>query len=81
MKIEVIALRRYENSKLKAFVDVLFDDSYVVKGFRIVDSDKGLFVGMPQQMGRNGKWYDIFQPINEEIRQKLCETILACYAE
>ena len=80
-KIEVVNLRRFENGKLKAFADVLFDESYVVKGFRIVEGKEGLFVGFPQQNGKDGRWYNIFQAANDGVRDRLSEIVLASYLE
>lgn len=80
-KIEVVNLRRFDNGKLKAFADVLFNESYVVKGFRIVEGKNGLFVGFPQENGKNGKWYSTFQAINEGARDRLSEIVLASYLD
>ena len=80
-KIEVINLRRFDNGKLKAFADVLFDESFVVKGFRIVEGKDGLFVGFPQENGKNGRWYNTFQVTNDGVKNQLCEIVLASYLE
>ena len=80
-KIEVVNLRRLENGKLKAFADVLLDETYLVKGFRIAEGSEGLFVGFPQQNGKNGRWYDTFQAINDEAKKRLSEIVMAAYME
>lgn len=43
---------------LKAFCDVCVNDSIVIKGVRIVEGKKGLFIGMPSEQGKDNKWYD-----------------------
>ena len=49
---------------LKAFADVAVNDAVLVKGFRVVDGKKGLFVGMPQERSKQGKWFDtIWSPV------------------
>lgn len=80
-KIEVMGLRKLENGKIKAFADLLFDDSYIVKGFRIVDGNEGRFVGFPQQLSKGGKWFDIFLAVNDEIKEVISEKVLASYQE
>jgi DNA-binding cell septation regulator SpoVG len=40
-----------------------------------------LFIGMPQEKGKDGKWYDVFHPATEEARKNLIELILAAYEE
>lgn len=80
-KIEVINLRRFDNGKLKAFADVMFDESYVVKGFRIAEGENGLFVGFPQERGKNGRWYNSFLAMNDGAKDRLSEIVLASYLE
>ena len=80
-KIEVVNLRRLDNGKIKAFADIMLDDTYVVKGFRVVEGSEGLFVGFPQQNGKNGKWYDVFQAVNDEAKSRLSEIVMTSYSE
>ncbi len=65
----------------KAFCDLLILDAFLVKGLRVVQGKDGLFVGMPQQQGRDGKWYDTFHPVSREMRKGLQELVLESYAE
>ncbi|MFH1664626.1 MAG: SpoVG family protein [Candidatus Omnitrophota bacterium] len=65
----------------KAFCDLMILDAFFVKGLKIVQGQKELFVGMPQQQSRDGKWYDIFFPASKEIRQGLQELVLEYYSE
>jgi stage V sporulation protein G len=44
--------------KLKAFADVGVNDALVIKGVRVLEGKKGLFVSMPQEQGKDSKWYD-----------------------
>lgn len=82
VKPEVVQLRRFENdeSKLKAFVDIAIGE-FVVRGFRIVEGEEGLFVGMPQDRGKDGRWYERFSPKTPEARQALTEAVLAAYQD
>lgn len=82
MDIKIVRLRRFEeeDSKLKAFVDVAIGD-YIIKGLRIVKGQKGLFLAMPQEQGKDGKWYNMFCPANDEAKQNLSEVVLAAYQE
>ena len=77
--MEVAHLRRLDgNGKTRAFCDVSVS-GILIKGFRVVDGKKGLFVGMPQQQGKDGKWYEVVSPIDEEIRTHLATLILEAY--
>jgi stage V sporulation protein G len=80
-ELKVVRLHRFDgDSKLKAFADVAIGD-YVVKGLRVVQGEKGLFLSMPQEKGKDGKWYDCVFPVTQEARQNLAETVLAAYQE
>jgi len=79
--LKVVRLHRFEGeSKIKAFVDIGIGD-FVVKGLRILDGKKGLFLAMPQEKAKDGKWYNSFFPVTEEARQSLSELVLAAYHE
>ncbi len=82
-EIQVTRLFRVEKegSKLKAFVDLSIGSSLVVKGFKVVNGEKGLFVGMPCRVGKDGKWYDTAFPATKEKRREISEIILSAYKE
>lgn len=82
LNLKVVRLRRFEDSesKLKAFVDVAIGD-FIVKGLRILQGQKGLFLAMPQERSKDGKWYNAFYPITKEARQNLLNVVLAAYQE
>ena len=63
----------------KAFCDISILDTFVVKGLRIVDGKDGVFVSMPREQGRDGKWYDIFFPTSKETREVLQCLVLEEY--
>lgn len=66
------------DSKLKAFADVSFS-GMVIKGFSVVNGEKGLFVSMPRHQGKDGKWYDTVTPATKELKQQLTEAVLEAY--
>ena len=79
--LKVVRLHRLEgDSKLKAFADIAIGD-FIVKGLRVVQGEKGLFLGMPREQGKDGKWYSSFFPATEEAKQNLSDTVLTAYNE
>lgn len=81
-KIEVVRLHRFENGgPIKAFCDIQFDDDYVVKGFKLVEGKEGTFVSMPSEVGKNGKWYETFLPLSDEVRTRIQDAIVTAYGE
>ncbi len=81
LNLEVVRLYRFEGeSKVKAFVDIAIGD-FIIKGLRILQGQKGLFLAMPQEKAKDGKWYNSFYPKTEEARSTLNEVVLAAYQE
>jgi stage V sporulation protein G len=79
--LKVVRLHRFAGeSKLKAFADISIGD-FVIKGLRVVEGQKGLFLAMPQEKAKDGKWYNVFYALNKEARQNLSEIVLAAYQE
>jgi len=81
LSLKVVRLHRFDGeSKTKAFVDISLGD-FIIKGLRVLEGKKGLFLGMPQEKAKDGKWYNAFYPITKEARQSLSDVILAAYEE
>ncbi len=79
--LKVVRLYRFDgDSKIKAFADVAIGD-FVVKGLRVLQGKKGLFLGLPQDKAKDGKWYNTFLPVTKEARENLTEVVLAAYQE
>jgi stage V sporulation protein G len=79
--LKVVRLYRFDgDSKVKAFVDVGIGD-FIIKGLRVLQGKKGLFLAMPQEKAKDGKWYNSFYAVTEEARQNLSEVVLTAYQE
>jgi len=72
-----ITLRNEE--KLKGFANVTFDNSFVVRGLKIIAGNSGYFVSMPSRKRPDGSHQDICHPINNETRQQIEEKVLEAY--
>ena len=63
----------------KAFCDICISDEFLVKGFRVVEGKEGLFVGLPSDPGKDGKWYDKVMLLTDEVREELKTVVLSAY--
>ena len=63
----------------KAFCDVSVAETFLIKGIRVVEGKKGLFVSMPQERGKDGQWYDRVVPLTKEARQSISKIVLEAY--
>ena len=73
------------NTHIKAFATVNLGGWYAIHGLRVIDSQKGLFVQMPQNSFNNkdGKltYQDIFHPGTAEARTGLFSAVLGAYEQ
>ena len=80
MEITDIRIRKVNaDGKLKAYVTVTFDDSFVVHNVKIIEGDSGVFIAMPSRKTKNGVYKDVAHPINTEFRTILQDRILDEY--
>ena len=63
----------------KAICDIAIEDKFLVKGFRVVQGKKGLFVSAPQEPGKDGKWYDSAFALTASTKNELNKTVLSAY--
>jgi stage V sporulation protein G len=79
--LQVVRLYRFEGeSKIKAFCDVSVGD-FIVKGLKVLEGKNGLFLSMPQEKSKDGKWYNTFFPATKEARQLLTDLVLEAYQQ
>jgi len=80
LDIKVIKIHRLgQESRLKAFVDLGINDALLIKGLRIVEGKKGLFVSMPVEKGRNERWYERVRCLNQDVRFLIAQKVLDAY--
>ena len=68
-----------DHGKLLAFASANLGGVFAVNNIRIYNSEKGPFVSMPSNKGRDGKFYDICFPTTKEMREALHGAILGEY--
>lgn len=79
MKITEIHVNLRDEERLKAFVNVTFDDVFVIRGLKVIEGQRGVFVCMPSRRMEDGSHRDIAHPITNEFRQEMEDQILAAY--
>ncbi len=79
MEITEINISLRNEDKLKAFVNVTFDDVFVVRGMKVIKGANGYFISMPSRKMPDGTYRDIAHPIRNDFRQYVEKEILAEY--
>jgi len=60
-----------------AFASIAIDDLAAIRGVRVVNSEKGLFVAMPQSQDNSGLYHDIAFPLTGDLRKEITDAVLA----
>jgi len=70
-----------ESNQLKAFVNIVIDDAFIIRNIKVIEGKSGLFVAMPSRRVGNGEYRDIAHPINTETRNMIEKIIIDKYKE
>ena len=82
MEITEVRLRLVKDpGKLKAAASITIDDCFVVHDLRVVETETGLFVAMPNKRMGTGEFRDIAHPIDNETRDYIGKTVIDKYKE
>lgn len=80
LDLKVTRLYKFNNEgPVKAICDISIADQFAIKGFRIVEGKNGMFVGVPREPGKDGKWYNSAFPLTPEARESLTQVVLTAY--
>lgn len=82
LDLRVVRVHRLpQNGPLKAFVDLSVNELFIIKGLRIVQGQKGLFVSMPQEQGKDKRWYNIIHCLSQDLLREISDKVLTAYSE
>ena len=64
------------DEKLKAYVTIKIEDTFVIRDMKVIKGASNYFVAMPSKKMKDGTHRDIIHPLGKETRQMLEEQIL-----
>ena len=77
MDVEVVGIRKITgDGNRKAFADLKFGGSLIIKGFSVMQGKQGVFVSMPRQASKEGRWFETVTPdgiLRNEVKNKVLE--------
>ena len=80
LNFKVARIHRLSTSgSMRAFVDMNINGQLLIKGVRVVEGPKGLFVSMPQEKGKDNKWYETIKCLSKEVRYQIADSVLTAY--
>ena len=79
MEVTEVKIYPVEENRLKAYVNIVFDDCFIVRDLKIVQGRSGLFVAMPSKRRKDGGYRDIAHPLKAETRRWIEKRIIDEY--
>lgn len=80
MRITDIQIRKTGGkSALQAVVSITIYNSFAIHDIKIISTEKGLLVVMPNKQGRDGKYRDIAHPVSVRARTYVEKKVLEAY--
>jgi len=79
IEITEVRVSLRNDDKLKAFVSITLNDSFVIRGLKVIRGNSGLFVAMPSRKRPDGQHQDLAHPINDVTRKYLTERVMTEY--
>ncbi len=79
MDITEIRVSLRDDNKLKAFASITLDNCFVIRGLKIIEGAKGVFVAMPSRKRPDGTYQDVAHPINNQTRDWMEAQIVEAY--
>ena len=77
-----VAVRVYPSKmegNLLAYANVTLGGCFAVKGIRVMDSEKGAFVAMPDRKDSKGEYHEVCFPTTAEMREALNTAVMGEY--
>ena len=66
---------------LKATATVNINDAFAIRGIKLMEGSKGLFVSMPSFKAGNGEYKDICFPCTAEARKEFDQAVMGAYEQ
>ena len=79
--ITEIRILRRDEERLLALAAVTFDDCFVVRGVKIIQTARGLLVAMPSRRKPDGMFQDVAHPIHAAMRAEIEQKVLAVFRD
>src|SRR6266481_101092 len=79
MQITEVKIRPANDELVKGYVDIVFDNCFMVEEIRVVKGPTGLFVSFPAKPQRDGTHRQLAYPANAQTRMMIQQVILAEY--
>lgn len=76
--MKIVNMKKGNWGKVVAFFDLITEDGFTIKGFKLVDNGNAKFAGFPSQKGNDGEYYPtVFA--EKDIKEKVGKLAVAVF--
>jgi stage V sporulation protein G len=68
MQITETTIHPTNEGLLRAYVNIVFDNCFMIREIRVIEGPTGLFISFPSKKQRDGTYRDLVFPANAETR-------------
>lgn len=80
MEITEVRVNLTRQGRVKAFAQVVFDNTLLIADIRVMEGKEGtLYLAMPSRRLRNGSFKDVVHPLHSELRRQMEQAIFGEY--
>ena len=79
MEITDVKVFPVNEERLKAYVTIVLDHSFLIRDLKVIQGPSGFFVAMPSKKRKDGTYKDLAHPINAATRSQMEAVILEVY--
>jgi stage V sporulation protein G len=79
MQITEITIHPTKEGLVRAYVNIVFDNCFMVEEIKVIEGPRGLFVSFPAKRQSDGSYMELAYPADAETRQMIRGIILAEY--
>ena len=80
LSVKVARIHKFSGAgAMRAFVDMNINDEILIRGLKVVEGKNGLFVSMPQEKGKDNKWYPVVRCLSPQTTRDITDLILEAY--
>jgi stage V sporulation protein G len=79
MKITEVSIYPTNDGLLRAYANIVFDNCFMIREIKVIESTMGLFVSFPARKQKDGTHWDLAYPANAKTRRMIQRAILAEY--
>ena len=78
---KVRVANKTSEDRILGYADIILENSFVVRGLKIIEGENGIFVAMPSRRVKSGEFKDIIHPTCPVLRKNITDFVVEKYNE